>query len=92
MTPLMKAVVFCFCSEILPDTEGVHVSRTKQEGAVLISYALLLMRSSYHFFTNTCPIFQTMNLICIMFVSCTAGPDIILIRDVLHAFTSGIQF
>ena len=51
MTPIMKAVVFCFCPEILPDTEGVHVSRTKQlqEGAVLISYALLLMRSSYHF-------------------------------------------
>ena len=27
---------------------GVSVSRTKQEGAVLISYAFLLMRSSYH--------------------------------------------
>ena len=52
MTPLMKAVVFCFCPEILPDTEGVHVSRTKQEGAawgaVLISYAFLLMRSYYY--------------------------------------------
>ena len=25
MTPLMKAVVFFFCPEILPNTEGVHV-------------------------------------------------------------------
>ena len=41
----MKAVVFCFCPELLPDTEGGHVSRTKQEGAVLISSAFLLMRS-----------------------------------------------
>ena len=41
MTPLMKAVVFCFCPEILPNTEGVHVSRTKQEEvAALMSFAL----------------------------------------------------
>ena len=47
MTPLMKAVVFCFCPEILPNTEGVHVSRTKQEEvAALMSFAFLLMRSS----------------------------------------------
>ena len=38
--------MFCFCHELLPDTEGGHVSRTKQEGAVLISDAFLLMRSS----------------------------------------------
>ena len=37
---------FCFCPELLPDTEGGHVSCTKQEGAVLISSAFLLMRSS----------------------------------------------
>ena len=43
---LTKAVVFCFCPELLPDTEGEHVSRTKIEGAVLISCALLLMRNS----------------------------------------------
>ena len=48
MTPFMEAVVFFFCPEFLPDTEGVHVSRTKYEGAVLISYAFLLMRSYYH--------------------------------------------
>ena len=52
MTPLMKAVVFCFsfCPELLPDTEGGHVSRTKQEGAVLISSAFLLMRSSSYMY------------------------------------------
>ena len=43
---LTKAVVFCFCPKLLLDTEGGHVSRTKIEGAVLISCALLLMRSS----------------------------------------------
>ena len=49
---LTKAVVFCFCPELLQDTEGGHVSRTKQEGAVLISYALLLMRSCIIIFVN----------------------------------------
>ena len=53
-----KAVVFCFCPELLPDIEGGHVSRAKKEGAVLISCALLLMRNSlmygahFSFFKN----------------------------------------
>ena len=49
---LTKAMVFCFCPELLPDTEGGHVSRTKKEGAVLISCVLLLMRSSFICFAD----------------------------------------
>ena len=73
MTPLMKAVVFCFCPELLPDTEGGHVSHTKQEGAVLISSAFLLMRSSYHgsyhiLINKRARVSLTLRLTCVYFL------------------------
>ena len=54
MTPLMKAVVFCFCPESLPDSEGVHVS-DKTRGSCahelrVVTYAQLLLYKHYAVF------------------------------------------
>ena len=46
--------VFCFCPELLTETEGGHVSRAKQEELpTVMSFAFLLMRSSSYFLKYT---------------------------------------